>query len=166
MHLRIRIILMMALAAMIPATAMASARKNDKGAISFHLEGQRGDNPKMIFDQAFHGKDLVFKRMPEIINKDIASFRAFPAENEAEGFGIVVYLKPDAARRIGMITNANRGKWLAANVNGRAVDAVIINDQVNDGILVIWKNLSPADIATLEKALPKPKAKAKPNADN
>lgn len=158
MHLRTGIFLIAALAAIAPLDSQAAARKDGKAAISFHLQAGAQDNPKMIFPETFHGRDLFFSRMPEFTHKDIASFRSFPCENEAQGYGVILYLKPQPAKRLNVITNANREKWLCARVNGRAVDAVIINDQVSDGILVIWRNITLADIVTIEKAIPRANA--------
>ncbi len=154
MHRRFHGFLILALLMIAPAS-FGGANKNGKASVSFHLQAENLDNPKMIFAASIHGEQRVYGRNPEFSVKDMASFRPFPTGEDELSYGVVIYLKPHAAQRLTHITNANRGKWLAAQVNGRPVDEVIINDTVNDGMLVIWNNLTMADIETLEKALPR-----------
>lgn len=156
MHFRIGALLLLSLLGSL-ATTQGAARKDDKASISFHLQAQGIDNPKMIFPLSVHGQELYFRRMPEFTTKDIVGFKSFPSDQDDLLYGLALRLKPHASRRLMGITNANQGKWLTALVNGRPVDTVLIDGQVNDGILVIWKNVTLADIATIENALPRPK---------
>ena len=119
------------------------------------METEATDNPKMIFPQMTNGQQRFFRRMPEISIKDIVSFNPFPSDAGGDDYGIVFTLKPSAARRFSAVTNANQGRWLIAQLNGRVVDGVLIDKTVNDGNLVIWKGVTLADIATLDKSLPR-----------
>lgn len=152
MHSRICLLLLTLLALCPPGFAGTS--KNGKAAISFHIEAQELDNPKMIFSANIHGENRFYSRSPEFSLKDMTSYRSFPVGEEDPSFGVIIYLKPHAAQRLIHITNANRRKWLAAQVNGRAVDEVFIDDDVTDGKLIIWNNLTAADLETIGKALP------------
>lgn len=161
MHLRIGMFTLAALMVLSPCS-FGSALKKDKAVISFHVEAQNTDNPKMVFPLTMQDQKRVFSRMPDFTLKDMASFRPFPSKNGEDMFGTVIYLKPHAAKRLSMVSNANQGRWLAAKVNGRTIDVVIINDQINDGTLVIWDNLTLADLASMEKALPRVKPRTNP----
>ena len=44
---------------------------------------------------------------------------------------------------------------MITQLNGRVVDGVLIDRQIDDGQLVIWKGVTLADVATLDKALPR-----------
>ena len=68
---------------------------------------------------------------------------------------MVFRLKGNAARRLSAITAANQGRWLLASLNGRAADAVLIDTQIDDGVLVIWKGVTLADIELLDKSFPR-----------
>jgi hypothetical protein len=57
--------------------------------------------------------------------------------------------------RLAAVTAANQGRWLISQVNGRAVDGVIIDKQVSDGYIVIWKGVTLADVEILDKKLPR-----------
>lgn len=141
-------------------TVLASGKKEMKTTLSFHLETEATDNPKMIFPQLANGETRYFRRMPEITTKDVVSFSPFPSE-VGDGYGIVFKLKPNAVNRLAAVTNANQGKWLIAQVNGRVVDGVLIDKQISDGFIVIWKGVTLEDVTLFDKDLPRINAKDK-----
>jgi len=141
------------LLALAPATNGAG-KKNSKAIVSFHMQAESIDNPKMIFPYVVAGQEEFFRRMPDIRTKDLKSFTSFPSPHDENEFAVAFRLKKTAANRLRVLTNANQGRWIAAQLNGRVVDAMIIDAPVNDGVLVIWNGVTAGDIATLEKALP------------
>ncbi|MES2995346.1 MAG: hypothetical protein V4733_00885 [Verrucomicrobiota bacterium] len=152
MHKRIPLLVLLSLICL-PLRADASGKKEVKFSITFHSQTDGMDNPKMIFPQTVNGRNLFFRRVPEIGSKDIQSFAPFPADDGQ--YGLVLQLKPTAANRIFAVTTANQGQWLLALVNGRVADAVIVDKPINDGRLVIWKRVTLEDIALLDKELPR-----------
>lgn len=133
---------------------LAGGKKQDKSSVSFHMETEATDNPKMIFPQLANGKTRYFRRMPEISSKDVVSFNPFPSD-VGEDYGILFKLKENAVNRLAAITNASQGRWMIAQVNGRVVDGVLIDKQVNDGYIVIWKGVTLADVNLLDKSFPR-----------
>ncbi len=141
------------------APALQGAGKaGEKANLSFHLETENSQNPKMIFAQDHNGTIRFFKRAPEISTRDIVGFTPFPADGD-DGYGIVFQLSGNATRRLASITAANQGRWLVAQANGRIVDGVLIDQQVDDGFLVIWKGISLADIEQYDSSVPRIGAK-------
>jgi len=132
----------------------AGGKKENAAAISFHLEGDAGDNPKMVFGQFVAGRERPFRLVPEVSGNDIAAFNPFPSRN-GEGYGVLLQLKPAAKNRYAAITAANQGRWLLARVNGRIVDAALIDRQVADGEIVIWKGVALGDVQLLDKQFPR-----------
>lgn len=147
-------ILCLLLAMMAPQT-QAAAHRDNKATLSFHMQAQEIDNPKMIFKQELGGKTVYFRRMPELATKDFASFTPFLDDSGNDTYGLVLRLKPHTAKRLLAITNANQGNYFLAMINGRIADVVLINDQVSDGVLVIWRSITQADIDSLEKVFPR-----------
>lgn len=143
---------MMLVLAFAPAGS-AGGKKEEKVSVTFHMEAAETDNPKMIFPQMANGKTRYFQRVPEINLKDAASFAPFPSD--FDGYGMVVTLKPGAFTKLSAVTNINEGRWLLAQVNGRVVDGVLIDKEISDGRLVIWKGLVLADITALDTMLPR-----------
>jgi len=126
-----------------------------KASVSFHMETEASDNPKMIFSQLTNGKTHYFRRMPEITTKDVVSFNPFPSDAGGDDYGIVFRLNGNAAKRYAAITNANQGRWLASQINGRVVDGVLIDKQIDDGFLIVWKGVSLADVKLFDSFLPR-----------
>ena len=117
----------------------------------------------MIFQQSVGGQTHCFRRSPEISLKDATAFRAFPSEVIGT-YGLVLKLKSSAVNRLAALTTANLDRWMISQVNGHAVDAIMIDKPVNDGFIVIWKGVTEADLAILNKDLPQIGAeKAKKN---
>jgi hypothetical protein len=143
------------LALAIAPTAHGSAKRDGKTSISFHLQAEEIDNPKMIFPQQFGNQTLYFRRMPEISSNDILAFTPFLNDDGNDSYGLVLRLKPHSAKRLAAITSNSQGKRLVAMMNGHVVDVVIINAQVNDGIMVIWHGITSADLTTLDKSFPR-----------
>jgi hypothetical protein len=118
------------------------------------METEASDNPKMIFPQLANGQQRFFRRMPEFSTKDIASFSPFPSQFDGD-YGIVFKLKGNAANRLVAISNMNQGRWMVAQISGRVLDGVMIDKQIDDGVLIIWKGVTLADIAALNEAFPR-----------
>ncbi len=135
-------------------TAFAGGKKENKASVSFHMQTEASDNPKMIFPQMTNGQTRYFRRSPDFITKDVVSFSPFPSEFGGD-YGLLLKLKGNASNRLDALTNLNQGKWLLAQINGRVVDGVLIDKQVTDGVLVIWKGVTLADIAIFDEELPR-----------
>ncbi|MGB0293101.1 MAG: SecDF P1 head subdomain-containing protein [Luteolibacter sp.] len=132
--------------------AFAAGSKKGKAQVSFHLQAEPGDPPKMMYPLLVGGKQMGFKRMPEIQTNDVAGYKAVPSKKTQGIYDVIIQLKPNAAKRLQTITNANRGRFFAGQLNGRAGEAVMINETVNDGILVIWGVANAEDLKTLAAA--------------
>jgi hypothetical protein len=143
----------LALCCLAALPCLAAGKKEPAAAVSFHLEGDATDNPKMIFQQATGGRMRTFSRTPEVNSKDIRSFAPFPSD--AGDYGVMFVLKSSAAKRLAAVTNAAQGRFLVARLNGRIVDGVQIDKSVEDGKLVIWKGATMADIALLDESFPR-----------
>jgi hypothetical protein len=147
--------LLILLAIALAPSLFASGKKEPKAAVSFHMETEGTDNPKMIFAQLTNGRNRFYRRMPEIMIKDVQSFTPFPSEDGPGDYGIVFQLKSNAKNRLAAITNVNQGRWMIAQVNGRVVDGVLIDKQVDDGRIVVWKGLTLGDVAIFDESLPR-----------
>jgi hypothetical protein len=152
MNARIAALTLMLVVAFAPSV-FAGGKKESKASITFHMETEGTDNPKMIFPQMANGQQRFFRRLPDFGTKDIATFNPFPSEFGGDDYGIVIQLKGAAATRLAALTNLNQGRWMISQVNGRVVDGVIIDRQIGDGKLVIWKGVKLGDIAILDKEL-------------
>jgi hypothetical protein len=134
--------------------AFAGGSKGKNVKISFHMETHAADNPKMIFPHALRGEEKYFRRIPEVTTKDIAAFSPFPSDDQAS-YGVVLELKKIPSGRILTATQSNSGKWLACQAFGRVIDAVLIEEAIADGKLVIWSGLTMEEIRLMDEAMPR-----------
>ncbi len=134
--------------------ASAAGDKKQAAVISFHMETEATDNPKMIFPHEVFGHQRVFRRIPELSSKDLVAFSPFPAEDQAS-YGVVFQLKEAARRRFAAITSVSQGKWLVCQAFGRIVDGVVIDEAIDDGAVVVWKGLSLEEIQEMDKTIPR-----------
>lgn len=140
-------------------TAMAGGKADDAPVISFHMETEATDNPKMTFPLQVGGQLRYFRLLSDISSRDVAAFGPFPDNLGGETYGIALQLKPAAARRLSAVTAVSQGKWLVARVNGFPRDAVVIDKQIDDGFLIIWKGVTLQEINTYDKIAPRIGAK-------
>ena len=146
--------LLITLISILSPLAHAGAKADKKAAITVHIETENTENPKMIFQQEMGNATRWFRRMPEVSTKDIIAFSPFPSEAGGD-YGVVFKLKPNVAGRLSAITSANQGRWLLTMVNGRAVDGVLIDKQIDDGVIVVWQGITLADIKIFEESMPR-----------
>jgi preprotein translocase subunit SecD len=153
MPYRISAFLMMVFFAFAPAS-FAGGKADKKGNLSFHVETEESDHPKMIFPYELEGKKKFFRRVPDITSNDIVAFGSFPSD-DGQSYGVAFRLKDNARNRLAAITTENQGKWLIAQVNGRIVDAVLIDKPVSDGFIIIWKGITLEEINQYDKVVPR-----------
>lgn len=155
---RIKTLAALAFLCLVPA-AYAGGKKEDAPVISFHIETEATDNPKMIFPLQVGGQVRYFRLLSEISAKDVAAFSPFPDNLGGETYGVALQLKATAARRLSAMTATNQGKWMVSRVNGIPRDGVLIDKQIDDGFLVIWKNVTLQEINIWDKETPRIGAK-------
>lgn len=130
----------------------AGTNRKIKGRVSFHIQTDEHDNPKMIFQFPVGSKTYHFKKSPEFSTQDILSYEP-RSTSTGDDSGLILTLKESSAKRLSFLSNIHQQKWLLSSVNGRIVDAVLIDKQIDDGMLVIWKGVSMDDIDLLDETL-------------
>jgi len=133
--------------------AWAGGKKENKVTVTFHIEADNNDNPKLIFPEPVGGQQRIFRRLPDFTVRDIQDFAAFQANDGS--YGLLITLKGNAATRLAAITASNPSRYLLGMVNGRAVDAALIDKQITDGKLVLWKGVNALEIQELDKLVPR-----------
>jgi hypothetical protein len=137
-----------------PTAAHAGGKKDAAAGISFHLEAEPAANPKQTFEQLTAGKLRYFRRTPILSTSDITAYSPFPADDGAS-YGAVCQLSRGATNRLAGISAASTGSWIATMVNGRVVDAVLVDQKVDDGFIVIWKGIALSEVKAFDKVRPR-----------
>jgi hypothetical protein len=149
-----RLLLFLVCLPLLAAPLFANGDKGKGSAVSFHLETDKTNHPKMTFTHVIGGKQRWFQRAAELTTGDIVAFSPFPAEDPAT-YGAVFKLSRRGSNRLAALTAANKGRWLVASINGRVVDGVIIDQQVTDGMIVIWHGIGLKEIKAFDKMRPR-----------
>ena len=153
----VRPVVLLALVATLLGAPMvlAGGKKDDKARMSIHFETEATDNPKMILPQEIGGKTRFFRRTSEISIKDVKAFKPFVPEDGGGETGVILVLKPGAVERLKGMTHINQGRYWIVQLNGRVIDSAIIDKPVEDGVVVVWKGVTAADIESLDKTIPR-----------
>jgi hypothetical protein len=64
-------------------------------------------------------------------------------------------LKESSGKRLTAVTTADQGKYMVCQAFGRVVDALTIDQPVNDRVIIVWKGLTLDEIRELDKVLPR-----------
>ena len=151
-----RLLIITLLSLSLTSSVFSFGKKPPKNRLTFHMQGQASDGPKMVFPQRIpqlEGRQLFFKKSPLTFTKEIVAF--LPSFAEDGTARATFQFRPETARRIAAITNQNRQKWLAARLNGRFVGAVFIENPVTDGKLSIWQGMKQAEIVSFDYIIPR-----------
>ena len=97
---------------------------------------------------------MFFSRMPDFTSRDIIAFSPFLADDMVT-YGAVFQLRGSAKTKLENLSTANRGKLLCAKINGRVVDAVLIDKTIEDGLLVIWNGILDTEVKGYDKLVPR-----------
>lgn len=146
--------LLLLLSASLIPSVFAMAKKIPSNRLTFHLQGSKQDGPKRAFPLPVYGKQIYFRRTPEIVAKDLIAFQPFPAKDGS--YGATFYLSKIAKQRLAAVTTKNQKSWFATMLNGRPIDCVYVDKPVHDGQLVSWQGLTRADIARFTMKIPYP----------
>lgn len=147
-----RLILSLLAFAIVTPSAFAMGKRPEKNRLTFHLQGDVSDGPKMVFPLPMGSKKRYFRKSPITFTKEIVSLKHFVADDGT--FGATFSFDKAAAGRIATLTTSNQDKWLVAMLNGRPVDAVFIDKPIRDGRLVIWQGIKQVEIIRFEYAMP------------
>ena len=132
--------------------ANAAGKKAPDLNLSFHLQAEAGD--RRVFKQLAAGKEVLFQKSAAISTKDVVAFRSFPADDQ-NSYGMVFQLEKTASNRLRNLSSVHQGKLLLAIVNGQVRDAVVVDKPVNDGLVVVWKRISLAEVKLADQHLPR-----------
>ncbi len=132
--------------------------------VTFHVEGEETDNPKMIVPVKLgqEHRQYYFSKIPTFTDKDIAWFYPFTS-SDGVSYGAAFRFKEHAAVELKAITLTNQGKLLGLRCSDAPLQAVLIDRPVDDGVVVIWSGLQQRHLQEFRKRFPhvddyKPKA--------
>lgn len=123
--------------------------------VTFHLEGEETDNPKMITPVKLgqEHRQYYFSKIPSFTDHDIQWFYPFSAA-DGVSYGAAFRMKEHAAVELKAITLTNQGKLLGLRCSDSPLQAVLIDRPIDDGVVVIWSGLQQRHLQEFRKRFP------------
>lgn len=123
--------------------------------VTFHIEGEETDNPKMITPVKLgtDHRQYYFSKLPSFTDQDIAWFYPFTAA-DGVSFGAAFRLKEHAATELKALTLTNQGKLLGLRCSDAPLQAVLIDRPIDDGVVVIWSGLQQKHLQEFRRRFP------------
>ena len=136
-------------------SAEAGGKKKAPISITFHLEANSMEGRKLSIPvDTKMGKKFI-QKSPTFTTKDFVAYHPFVSPHENEMYGVALQLNKTASTRLRAISAAYKGKYIIANVNGKVVDMLYIDKQVDGRVITIWRGIDPKFFTLVNPVLPR-----------
>lgn len=133
--------------------ALAAGDKKEKPTLTFHMEVDKAEGSKFLFPQKISGQERYFSTSSDLGTLDIEAIQPFPAE-DGVSYGATIKFTQRGTGRLSAVSGGNIGRLLLVFINGRLINALRVDQMINDGTIVVWSGISQQDIATLDQIAP------------
>ncbi len=148
-----------ALALLLPVLCVllttAAGDKSNAFLISIHEETSQDEYPKFATPVKLgaEGKQYFFKKVATFTDHDVAYFYPFIAQ-DGKTYGVGLKLKNKGAEGLKALSLTNQGKLLGCRFSPQTFSAVVIDQPIDHGVIVIWSGLTQKQIKELGKKFP------------
>lgn len=116
--------------------------------ISAHIEGAAAETEEFVLPYETPSGERHFRKVPEFTQENI---RAYRLVDTPRGQALALQLDEAGTMRLSGLTAANRGSYLLVAVNGEPREFQRIDAPVEDGVLILWGSLEPAEVEALDR---------------
>ena len=120
---------------------MAGGKKAPPVTITFHTEASNLESKKLTFEVDTPKGKRYMSKSPFIMTNDIVAYNAFVSPHNPEMFGTSFQLNRAGSSRLKMVTGQYAGKWIMCAVNGKVVDMLYIDRQIDGRVITIWRGV-------------------------
>jgi len=133
----------------------AAGDKSNAFLISIHQEASQDEYPKFATPVKLgaDGKQYFFKKVASFTDHDIAYFYPFIAQ-DGKTYGVGLKLKGKGAAGLKALSLTDQGKLLGCRFSPQTFSAVVIDQPIDHGVIVIWSGLTQKQIKELGKKFP------------
>lgn len=132
----------------------AKGKKRPPVAISFHLEATDVQNKALVIESDTPMGKKFIQKTPALVTSNFTAYYPFLSPHEGELYGVTLQLNQKSAGRLRAISVENKGQYIVANVNGKVVDMIYIDKEVDGRVITIWRGLDPAILKLVNPILP------------
>jgi len=133
----------------------ANGKKRPPVSITFHLEANSLEGRRLSIPAKTPMGTKYIQKSPSFSTNDFIAYYPFVSPHENEMYGVSLQLGKTAAMRLKTLSAANKGKYIVANINGRVVDMIYVDKQVDGRVITIWRGVDPKFLALVNPLLPK-----------
>ena len=135
--------------------ASAKGKKRPPVSITFHLEANSLEGRKLSIPAKTPMGTKYIQKSPSFSTKDFIAYYPFVSPHENEMYGVTLQLGKAAAMRLKALSAANKGKYIVANINGKVVDMIYVDREVDGRVITIWRGVDPRFLALVNPLIPK-----------
>jgi len=135
--------------------ALANGKKRPPIVITFHLEANSMEGRKLSIEADTPMGKKYIQKSPSFSTQDFIAYYPFVSPHENEMYGVSLQLGKTAAARLKALSAANKGRYIVATINGRVVDMLYVDRQVDGRVITIWRGVDPQFFQIVNHLLPK-----------
>ena len=134
--------------------ASAKGKKRPPVQISFHLETADVSNKALVIEADTPMGKKFIQKTPKLITSNFTAYYPFQSPHEGELYGVSLQLNQRSAARLRVISAQNVGSYIFANENGKVVDMIKIDKEVDGRVITIWRGIDPAILKLVNPIIP------------
>jgi len=134
--------------------ASAKGKKRPPVMISFHLEATDIKNKELAIETDTPLGKRFIQKSPAFVTSNFVAYYPFLSPHEGELYGVSLQLNQKAATRLKAVSVENKGQYIVANVNGKVVDMIFIDKEVDGRVITIWRGIDPQILKLVNPILP------------
>ncbi len=135
--------------------ASANGKKRPPVSITFHLEANSLEGRKLSIPAETPMGTKYIQKSPSFTTKDFIAYYPFVSPHENEMYGVTLQLGKAGAMRLKALSASNKGKYIVVNINGKVVDMIFVDKEVDGRVITIWRGVDPEFLALVNPILPK-----------
>ncbi len=135
--------------------AFGKGKQRPPVSITFHLEANKMEGRKLSIPAKTPMGTKYIQKSPTFSTTDFIAYYPFPSPHADGKYGVSLQLRKTAAQRLKMLSAANKGKYIVANINGVVVDMIYVDKQVDGRVITVWRGLDEKILSIINPLLPK-----------
>ena len=135
--------------------AAAKGKQQSPVTVTFHIEATDIESKKLAYQiDTPKGKHWMSKS-PFIMTKDIVAYHAFVSPHNPNMYGVSFQLNRAGSQRLSMASGEIAGKWIMCAINGKVVDMLYIDKQVDGRVITIWRGVDSTMLEACNQLAPR-----------
>jgi hypothetical protein len=150
-----RLILFLLVATLATNISFANGKKQGALTITFHTEATNLESKKLTIEMDTPKGKRFISKTPFITTNDIVSYKAFPSPHNPDMYGVSFQLNRAGSARLKMISGQYSGNWIMCSINGKVVDMLYMDRQVDGRVITIWRGVDQAMLTACNHLIPR-----------